>query len=454
MADNLTPNAVLALFPETASVLERFPEAAPLIATVLARLPGAVLVDPVDELAEGQRRIAETPEARRPYSNTAERCWRNGWVTFPQERDGNRKPGKGIRYKQWAERAQTLREVVAMTRSAAALNVAAVMSAANRAFVIDIDVKDVTVTDRIHRLAREVLGVPFVREYTQSGGKLALIYSTDPATGPVCLKRSYPVLSRDGKPTSQAVEILSNSAAFTILGRHWKTGSSFQYRGLHPLRDRPTAAASVTQTQLQAFLERVSEEIVLLGKLQSYQGREVVFEEGAVEGARVDTDGLVIPGNVKSVRDVSWSAAGKVVDGREQFIRNRAWLYVTRNAGLALAATGRHALAGALAKEASELFDGLGDHFVSWHGGQGDTDVLSAARARVESAYATMSNRSDWADRVGRDERGRVSSSRRSRSRRRRTRPSPGSATTPCRASRSAPSRSPSRTASAGSARS
>ncbi|ACS43928.1 Hypothetical protein MexAM1_META2p1160 (plasmid) [Methylorubrum extorquens AM1] len=411
MADNLTPDAVLARYPETARVLERFPEASPLIATVLARLPGAVLIDPADELAEGQVRIAGSAEGRRPYSHCAQRCWENGWVTFPQQRDGDRKPTKGVTYKQWSERAQTLREVIDMTclRDAAAQNVATVTSAQNRVFVVDVDVQNVAITDAIIRLARRMLGVPFIREYTQSRGKASLIYSTDPANDPVALKRSYPVLSRDGKPTSQAVEILSNNAAFTILGRHWKTGSSFQYRGLHPLRDRPTAAASVTQTQLRAFLERVSEEIVLLGKLQSYQGREVVFEEGAVEGAQVDTDGLVIPGNAKSVRDVSWSAAGKVVDGREQFIRNRAWLYVTRNAGLAVTATGRYALAGALAKEASELFDGLGDHFVSWHGGQGDTDVLCAARARVESAYATMSNRSDWADRVGRDERGRVS---------------------------------------------
>lgn len=406
---DLTSEAVLTANPAIGPILERFPETAPIIATVLAHFPGAVLIDPVDELADGQCRIAETPEARRPYSNTAERCWRNGWITFPQERDGERKPSKGIRYKQWAERTQTLREVVDMTCSAPALNVAAVMSAQNRCFVIDIDVKDVLVTDRIHRLARQVLGIPFVREYTQSGGKLALIYSTDPARDPVCLRRSYPVLSRDGKPTSQAVEVLSNSSAFTILGRHWKTGSSFQYRGIHPLRDRPTAAASVTQAQVQAFLERVSEEIVLLGKLQSYQGREVVFEEGAVEGARFDTGGLVIPGNVRSVRDVSWNAAGKVVDGREQFIRNRAWLYVTRNVGISVTATGRNALAGVLANEAREVFGGLGDHFVSWHGGHGDTDVLCAARARVESAYKTMSDRPDWAERVGRDERGRVS---------------------------------------------
>jgi pyruvate/2-oxoglutarate/acetoin dehydrogenase E1 component len=44
-------------------------------------------------------------------------------------------------YKQWSERAQTLREVIDMTclRDAAAQNVAAVMSAANRCIVVDVD---------------------------------------------------------------------------------------------------------------------------------------------------------------------------------------------------------------------------------------------------------------------------------------------------------------------------
>ncbi|MDG9423010.1 hypothetical protein OLF92_11035, partial [Streptococcus pneumoniae] len=89
-------------------------------------------------------------------SHCAERCWQNGWVTFPQQRDGDRKPTKGVTYKQWSERAQTLREVIDMTclRDAAAQNVAAVMSAANRCIVVDIDIQNVAVTDAIIRLAR------------------------------------------------------------------------------------------------------------------------------------------------------------------------------------------------------------------------------------------------------------------------------------------------------------
>lgn len=387
-----------------------------LTAAILARFPGAQIVDPETERARTLAELQASSMAVSPFSHAGPTCHAMGWTVFPQSRDGERKPGilrgSSIRPSDWYERPQVAREVAEMAgRDCARLNVAATMSARNRVFCLDLDIRDAELSERFATLAKQRFGKAFVRRYAQSEGKLGLIFSTDPAHDPVTTKRSYPILSAEGEPTGHVIEVLAGNSTYTLLGRHWKTGSVFQYDDLHPMRDRPTAAGTVTATQLQEFLEDASERLALIGKLKGFSGhgREVVFADGAVEGATIDVDGLVTPGGATQVREVTYNAEGKVTDGREAWIRSRAFAYCLRNPSLVAAGAGRHALAGALAREAADRFDGIGNHFATWHGGTGDTDVLSACRARVESAAAVVTRRPDFLERVGRDETGRVS---------------------------------------------
>jgi len=371
--------------------------------------PSAVLVD-IEREAEA--RLQETLIVRAPWCTGAMSCHRHGWVVFPQESGEKRRPGKihgrTVRFGEWAERPQTATDITDMLNDSrvARENIAAVMSAKNGCFVIDLDVTVGTITQRIAALAEKRLGRPFIRSYRQSRGKSALIYATDPSDDPVSKKSKHPVMGPDGGVTDHAIEIISGGSPYTIFGRHWKVGSGFTYRDINPLSAGPTAAAVVSATKLRAFLEEVSAEIALLGNLRGYQG---TFSDGAVEAATVDVDGLVIPGRISEVRDVTLGPDGKVVDGRESFLRSRAFAYVIRNPGLATTAAGRHALAGRLATEAHERWDGLGSHFRSWHGGSAGTDVLCAARERIESAARTAMSRPDFVERVGSDELGRRS---------------------------------------------
>lgn len=384
---------------------------------ILARFPGARIIHPAVERAKALAELQTTARAVTPFSHGAIDCHRNGWVVFPQEREGQRKPGmlrgRTIRPSEWFTRKQMPHEVADMAsgKECARLNIAAIMSAQNAVWTLDLDIKDRAISNTVATLAQEMLGRCFVRSYSTSEGKLGLIFATDPGNDPVMKKRSYPLLNGEGAPTGHVIEVLSGNGPYTILGRHWKTGSVFEYGELDPVRDGPSAAASVTATQLQAFLEAVSERIALLGRLRDYHGSQAVFAEGEVEGARIAPEGIVMPGRGSEVRDVTFNAAGLVIDGRETWIRSRAYAYAMRNPSLSISkeGPGRHILAGALFSEAQQRFDGLGTHFTSWHGGSGDTDVLSACRARIETAGDKAASHPKLVERIGRDDLGNVS---------------------------------------------
>ncbi|KZC01413.1 hypothetical protein AU375_02337 [Methylobacterium radiotolerans] len=377
------------------------------------RFPGATIAPQEDERVV-ERRLQDLPVARAPWSSSALRVHRLGWTVFPQTRDERRAPGSPyghmVRHGVWQERKQTLTDVADMLGDSriANHNVAIALGEIPGVFVLDLDITDPAISGAFLTFALRRLGQGFVRSYWQNSGKLGLIYRMDPGD-PIRESRRLPVLDPDGGATKHVVEVLAKGKAYTILGTHYRAGSVFRYRNITPAANGPEYAAMVSAAQLQAFLEDAAQEVCLLGALKRYGGRDVVFHEGAIEALVVEAGNLVVPGSVTQVRNVTFNAEGKVVDGREAFLTSRAFAYCIRNPGLAATPQGRHALAGRLAQEAHDRWDGLGDHHRTWHGGHGDTDVLCCARARIESAARTAANRPDFVQRVGRDETGRLS---------------------------------------------
>lgn len=385
---------------------EDFP-ASDAIAAVLRRFPGASLASG----ARDERVIDVLNQVGRPIFGVAGPRFRQmGWSVFPQTKGINtRTPGiadgRMITYKEWVHALPPERTVAYWAAVCPGLNVAAIMGSASGLFAVDVDVTDQPLADGIYRIALQEFGPDhFVR---RSGGlKVALILGLDPAD-PVEAKRALPLRDDEGHPLDgQAIEILANGGPLTVWGNHHRTGNRFTYGRLSPINTPLDRIARVGAKAVQRFLERVDAEVVRLGKVKAYDTKAPYVATGEVEAASLGADGIVTPGGCTSVRGVTYER-GRVVNGRESFLQRRAVSWVTANLGIAESPAGRAALTARLHAEAAATFEGLGSRFTSWHGGSGASDILSAARLRIESAHAYVKSNPGVVARVGREENGR-----------------------------------------------
>lgn len=347
------------------------------------------------------------------FKNVALDLLKAKWPVIPQQRSASRKPavvdGCTLTYAQYKNSLPSEKDVRWWAISAPTENAAILLGPASGAFALDVDISDEALSLAVQDLADEMLGLtPLVR--IGNYPKVARLYQMD-AADPIPQKRVLSLITPEGKDTIHQIEVLANNSPLTAWGRHFRTQVRFQWSGKMPWQVRPKDLPVVSATRLQAFLEAVSARICLLtGLKRRYDSTSPRVATGAISPIRVQ-DGRVIPGERERVANVTF-AGGKVVNGRETYIRSRAVHYVLYNHGLAGTEQGRHALAGALWAECQEVFDGLGDRFQSW-GTEGDvyssdTSVLAACRIRVESAKGFVDSTPSLEKRIAREENGKV----------------------------------------------
>ncbi|WP_454104470.1 hypothetical protein [Methylorubrum extorquens] len=374
---------------------------------MLARFPGASFAshegwqDTIDDRRDIQEPI---------FGVVGPRLRSMGWNVFPQTRGINHRvpgtaSGRMITYKQYYECLPPVDTVAHWSVCCPRLNVAAVMGGGGGVFAVDLDITDRAILSPVYAIARELFGPDHY--YRSSGGtKCLLILRIDPAD-PVDAKRALPLLDAEGRSLDgQAIEVIANGGPVTVWGIHHRTGNRFSYGRLNPLRHGLEHIAPVPAATVQRFLERVDAEVVRLGKVKRYDARAPYVATGEVEAATLGADGIVTPGGRTSVRGVTYER-GKVVDGREAFLQRRAVAWVGANLAIAESPAGRAALAAQLHAEAAATFEGLGSRFTSWHGGSGQTDVMSAARLRIESGFTYVQANPSTMARLGREENGR-----------------------------------------------
>jgi len=356
--------------------------------------------------AECQRRLAwDLEEQRQSFRAIAPACVANGWSLFPQARRGRRGPIlvfqanrtlKGLEWKPFQERLPTADELTWWANSESRdnrANTALIMGeVSGRALTLDIDVSDPAISETILQLVDQYLGRTEFRRVGRAP-RIVLIYRSDVAD-PV-RNKAHDLEAKGAEGEDQAIEILADRKPITAFGAHHKTGAHFQWIGAcRPDMHGPEHAPLVTQAQVEAFLSAVDAGGVVIPKLRS----AVQWEGVALDPALVTVTGFVRPPINQAMAGVTWDAKGRIIAGREAFLHSRAFVYVARNAGMALTDEGRYALTGHLIAEVSDLFAAGGDRFRS------STELARGCRERIDSAAAKLARGEIQARGIVRDE--------------------------------------------------
>ncbi|SFU94301.1 MULTISPECIES: bifunctional DNA primase/polymerase [unclassified Methylobacterium] len=362
---------------------------------------------------ERERRLAwDLEEQRQGFRAIAPACVANGWSLFPQARRGRRGPilvlqpergRKGLEWKPYQERLPTLDELTWWANSESRdnrANTALIMGAVSgRALTLDIDVSDPAISETILRLVDQYLGRTEFRRVGRAP-RIVLIYRSDVAD-PV-RNRAHALEAKGADGEDQAIEVLADRKPTTAFGAHHKTGAHFRWVGAcRPDTHGPELAPVITQAQVEALISAIDAAGIIVPGLRN----AVRWGEGvALDPALVTASGFVRPAVNTAMAGVTWDAQGRIVAGREAFLHSRAFVYVARNAGMALTDEGRYTLTGHLIAEVSDLFAAGGDRFKS------STELARGCRERIDSAAAKLARGEIQARGIVRDEAtGRVS---------------------------------------------
>lgn len=274
-------------------------------------------------------------------------------------------------------------------------NIAAVMGPAGGVFALDLDIFDPDLCRSALAIVQEELGGrPYLHRHARSI-KCALLLGWD-HEDPVWNSRKLNLLDGEGRKTEHAIEILGKGTSLTLFGRHHRSGHPFGFHdGRNPLTTAISDLAVVGKAAVQRILDRINHEVCPLSNIKQYDG--VAPTTGAVAGAEVNASGLIKPGG-SPVKDATY-VDGRVTDGREVWLRDRALAWCTSNYKLAATDAGRRTLARHLADEAERSWAGWG-HFQSRQGVQGP------AMLRICSAHKFIERTPDLMRRIGREENG------------------------------------------------
>lgn len=261
-----------------------------------------------------------------------------GWSVFPQEMDGNRRPGKvnGEMIK-WSEQyhLSTRRpdqETVALwSAQCATLNVAVVLGpASGDTFVLDIDVVEEELSAQIQELAERMLGRTPLRRVGR-WPKMALVYRHAPEDEIPGRSPKFAPFDTPDNPdkVDQGLEIISAGQAMTFYGKHHKTGRYFSWLEGSPLILGPETAPVVTSKQVNDFLDAVD-------SIRQFH-KSASFDPTAVSWEWNEADQIHVPRIRPSGAATDWieDENGRVVDGRENYLMRLAYRAVTANAGIA-----------------------------------------------------------------------------------------------------------------------
>jgi hypothetical protein len=260
-----------------------------------------------------------------------------GWSIFPQELDGNRRPGKvdGEMLK-WSDRYDLankkppLKDLKRWLQQCSSLNVAVVLGpASGHALVIDVDVVEVDLSARIQELAVKHFGQTPLRRVGR-WPKIALVYRQspdDPISGrsPKFAKIDH---AQNPDKLDQGLEIISSGQAMTFYGKHHKTGRYFNWLQDTPDTVGPEACPVITSEQVGNFLDEV-DALRQFNKSQSLEAFAVSWEWDSSKDIHV-------PRIRPSGAATAWTEndEGIVTDGREAYLRDLTFRVVTANPGI------------------------------------------------------------------------------------------------------------------------
>ena len=266
-----------------------------------------------------------------------------GWSIFPQEMDGNRRPGRvDNEMIKWsdkydlANRKPPKKDLARWIDQCSGLNVAVVLGpASGNAIVFDVDVVEEDLSARIQELAVKHFGQTPLRRVGR-WPKIALVYRQspeDPVSGrsPKFATTDHP---QNPDRLDQGLEIISSGQAMTFYGKHHKTGRYFHWLQDTPDSVGPDACPVVSSKQVGDFLDEV-DALRQFNKAQSLEAFAVTWEWD-------DSQEIHVPQIRPSGAAVAWTEneSGIVVDGREAYLRDLVFRVVTANPGIAVSTGG------------------------------------------------------------------------------------------------------------------
>ena len=317
-----------------------------------------------------------------------------GWSIFPQELDGNRRPGMvdGEMIK-WsdkydlANRKPPLKDLKRWLEQCSSLNVAVVLGpASGNAVVIDIDVVEEDLSSRIQELAVKHFGQTPLRRVGR-WPKIALVYRQspeDPISGrsPKFAKTDHP---QNPDRLDQGLEIISSGQAMTFHGKHHKTGSYFKWQQETPETVGPEACPVITSEQVGNFLDEV-DGLRQFNKSQSLESFAVTWEWD-------DSQEIHIPRIRSSGAANSWTEndEGIITDGREAYLRDLCFRVVTANPGIVVHPTDRTIMEQGVAKLTDivcQRFASTAEMSGKWQGRSLQREAKDRVRRMAQSVAA------------------------------------------------------------------
>jgi ribosomal protein L17 len=272
---------------------------------------------------------------------------KTGWSVFPQEIDGNRRPGtvdgRMIKWSEDHKLATQLPTDAALdkwTAQCAALNVAVVLgSGSGDTLVLDVDIVEPELSRMVQELADKMFGyTPFRR--IGNWPKIALVYRHAPEDEVPNRSPKFVPFETPENPDSvdQGLEVISHGKPMTFFGKHHKTGRYFQWLDANPQFFGPEDAPLVTSQQINDFFDAV-DSLRQFSKSASFDGTIATWEWD--ENAQINVPKIRSSAGAK---DWTEDKEGKVVDGREAYLTRLAFRIVTANPGTSTTPQGRETL--------------------------------------------------------------------------------------------------------------
>ena len=298
-----------------------------------------------------------------------------GWAVFPQQRTGRRLPSRidgevikwGLYQTERVDQA-TLDKWLAQGRHA---NLAVIMGpSSGNALAIDIDVTDELVSLQVEAVAEETLGrTDFKR--VGAAPKIMLFYRL--AEEASFTKRILRLSEEDDatRASPHMVEILAKQSAVTFYGRHHITGAPFRWYSM-PTHYGPHDLPLITEEMLAEF-ERALALLRPIVKTGSSVDRSYTL--AVVSETKTGSRRVVVPAAEGKIEN------GKIVEGREEFLRDLVFAL-----GRANAHPSSEEEIGELAKIAFDIFTEKADRSGRWT----DSFLQGQIREKLTRVYARI----------------------------------------------------------------
>lgn len=332
-----------------------------------------------EDAGSGEGAVEHMYRAAEPvFGAVAHKMVEMGWSVFPQEMNGNRRPGTvGGEMIKWSEdhKLSTQKPMPAVldlwAKQCASLNVAVVFGpASGNTFMIDMDIVEQELSQQVQELATRILGDTRLQRVGR-WPKMAFVYRHDPEDEIPSRSLHFVQSSHPENPDGeeQLIEIISTGKPMTFYGKHHKTGRYFKWVHGSPMEHGPESVPLVTSAQVGDFLDAV-DSIRPFTKSASFDMQSVSWEWD--ENAKVHKPRIR---SHSTASDWTENEEGKVADGREAYLTRVAMRTVQANQELVGSEQGRAILVGTVL----EIFTETAETTGRWRGNQ----LLNEVKSKV-----------------------------------------------------------------------